>query len=413
MTVRKEEETRQSSKLEFADKVEGLVNGIVHFASSFLLTVWHLGFRQALFVQKYMSDSKIYLKPLSMLILMAFLATKTVRILAVSILFGIASFLRSCESETMLDIEEPEILRNPLTLPSVEEVVFVSIPLFLGVAFLAHALRWVLFGAANGAHALSKDITFYAVSFSLACCTIAAAFPVVVTALPEHLEQQLPILPSGFIELILVLLIFFWPSFVYYRLIASSSLFSMLRPRLVITKRILLAVAALLLVCTTILIALAVTYPYVISDLKPLDAKKPVLGVQLISHTSEGFFLLLANNSNEDLWILSERIRFAGENNPGLLVQNKLAERNRPLFLLKAQSAMPMLLTPRPRTEEEMIVIPFDIEPDSVAIDVLTHSGKRQTLYSIIRVDADPVPIERLVQSKNLDIHAKKPGHPQ
>ena len=133
-------------KLEFLEKVENTIEGVVDFVKDFGRTFAYLVYAPRRFGIKLAGagDKRNFVRPFTFLGVCTFAAIRVLKQFVLAVLLLLAAISRSCDGDTYQPIAKPKLV-DLLVLPSWEEIVSIGLPIISIVLILAWLFNLALF----------------------------------------------------------------------------------------------------------------------------------------------------------------------------------------------------------------------------------------------------------------------------
>lgn len=153
-------------KLEFLEKVESTIAGVIDFIKDFARTFAYLVHSPRRFGAKLSEESAKpdFVRPFTFLGICTFVAVRVLKLFVLAVLIFMAAFTKGCSAETYQEVRNPKLL-DLLVLPSWEEIVSIGLPIIFMVLILAWLFNFLLIRNRESVGSRLAYVACYAIGF--------------------------------------------------------------------------------------------------------------------------------------------------------------------------------------------------------------------------------------------------------
>jgi hypothetical protein len=289
------------------EQIEKVIEALPRAVLSILATIFFLLFRPATAGRRYADVASRFTKPYSFVGLSSFVAVKTARVAMYLLLMISVAIQRSCSGGDTPAISEQEYLKSQLSIPSLDSVLELALPVVIAVLILSWILsRWKGINPARDPDCGSRisGASCYVVGCQL--LVVAPMAALIFLGLGNFLDHHHLITWPALVPACICL--FVWPSwcFVSYvrGTIASPVAHSVMKP----LSRRAVWFAGLLVSTLPLAVTLALAYPLANHDVQTIGARPALRAAVLSENTAQGGYLLQLELENET----DSRLHFCG-----------------------------------------------------------------------------------------------------
>ncbi len=262
-------------------KVEDTARAVFRFLRQFLVTLLHAGFSPARFAGRLRDETgrATFVGPYTFITFSGFAVVKLLRWMIIVGLILFSSIFRGCSMDTPQKIVEPTPA-SLLVLPSIDEMLFIGIPLIAGILALTWLLRTALTKTGAALQPAFVEATCYAVGFQYLLCLPALAVGFWIT-FGNGMRTAPDALRLSILWLVAIVLVA-WPAYCFHRLIDSREIAESPRFGARALHKAMLWLGSLVLCASTLALALGLAWPLATAEYNAKYDPKPILQVTRI-----------------------------------------------------------------------------------------------------------------------------------
>ena len=268
-------------------KVEENSKAVFRFFRQFIVTVLHAAFSPAQFAIQLRDETNqdTFVGPYTFISLSGFAVVKLLRWMIIVGLILLSGIFRGCSMDTPQKIVEPT-MASLLVLPSIDELLFIGIPLIAGILALSWLLRATLTKAAPALQPAFVTATCYSIGFQYLLClpALAVAFWMAFGNAMGTVPEALRLSVLSLVAIVLVA----WPAYCFHCLIDRQEISENPRFRTRALHKAMMWVGALLLCCSTLVLALGLAWPLATAEYNAKYDPKPILHAARIDADDKG-----------------------------------------------------------------------------------------------------------------------------
>ncbi len=282
-----EEATSAKPEPPLLAKVEDTARAVFRFLRQFMVTLLHAAFSPARFAARLRDETgqATFVGPYTFITLSGFAVVKLLRWMIIVGLILFSSIFRGCSMDTPQKIAEPTP-GSLLALPSIDELLFIGIPLIAGILALTWLVRTALTKAGSALQPLFVEATCYAVGFQYLLCLPALAVGFWIT-FGNGMRTAPDALRLSVLWLVAIVLVA-WPAVCFHRLIDRPEISESPRFGARALHKAMLWLGPLVLCASTLALALGLAWPLAAVEYNAKYDPKPILQVSRIDAGGNG-----------------------------------------------------------------------------------------------------------------------------
>jgi hypothetical protein len=218
-------QSQDTPRLEFADTVEKTIKGLFSFVARYFCTLWFLSYRPRRIAEGYLKEAGAPLpsQPFTFLALGNFIIVKLIRIGLYMFLLLTTTLFASCEGKDTTQDHSTQYLQSHLSLPSLEELLFIGMPMLVVMLIIVRILALLMMKRYNSeANDRFMTSACYTVGYQYAFLIVLAGAVLLLISGLDAISEDLDLFDNdivayvfwGIIGLILVL----WPAVIFLRM---------------------------------------------------------------------------------------------------------------------------------------------------------------------------------------------------